>query len=207
MAENNIEEGNDLVLDEEVEKSLQEAQKRDEERTQEFEEEFRKQMEEKVRDLTERATRAMESRMVDFENRYHSHTKDVRDSITTKQTDILRINKMIRDVSRALGPGEWKPLFTALMSSFPQDIVNAEMEKIEQERPFMQAYKALSKWKELKGQDFKAYELSEGLRACDNYELAGIVLDILDSKYHCLFYSFWHFSHTSRQARPTDGNY
>ncbi len=165
---------------EEIEHSIAEAERKEEERAKVLEDNMKRQMHDIVSDLQQNFERSFQNQMCDMETRYTAHTKE---RVETKQTDILRVNKMIRDVSRALGQDEWRSVFQILMSSFPKDVVSAEVVKIEQQRPFMQAYKAITTWKEMKGEDFKSYQLAEALRECNHYGLAEQVLDILDGKY------------------------
>ena len=67
-------------------------------------------------------------------HRYEEHALAV---VSDKQTHVLRTNKVIREVSRALG-AEWRPVFERLTCVLPQDAVNEAMKKIESARSFMQ---------------------------------------------------------------------
>jgi len=97
------------------------------------------------------------------------------------QTDILRTNKVLRDVSRALG-ADWRPVFESLMAEFPTDIHTNALKKIEAERPFMQAYKALMIWKEACGEDFDVRHILDALRNNGLDELEQMTLGILESE-------------------------
>ena len=97
------------------------------------------------------------------------------------QTDILRTNKVLRDVSRALGT-DWRPVFESLMAQFPADVRESALKKIEAERPFMQAYKALMIWKEAWGAEFDVRHILDALRNNGLDELEKMTLSILDSK-------------------------
>jgi len=97
------------------------------------------------------------------------------------QTDILRTNKVLRDVSRALGT-DWRPVFESLMAQFPADVRDNALKKIEAERPFMQAYKALMMWKEAWGSEFDVRHILDALRNNGLDELEQMTLSILDSK-------------------------
>jgi len=97
------------------------------------------------------------------------------------QTDILRTNKVLRDVSRALG-ADWRPVFDSLMAKFPEDVRTNALRKIEAERPFMQAYKALMIWKEAWGQEFDIRHILDALRNNGLHELEQMTLNILDSE-------------------------
>jgi len=97
------------------------------------------------------------------------------------QTDILQTNKILRDVSRGLG-ADWRPVFESLMAQFPEDVRHDILKKVEAERPFMQAYKALMMWKEASGPDFNIRHILNALRNNGLTELEQMTLNILDSE-------------------------
>ena len=97
------------------------------------------------------------------------------------QTDILRTNKILRDVSRGLGTN-WRPVFESLMAQFSADIKDDALRKVEAERPFIQAYKALLMWKEALGPDFDVRLILDALRNNGLTELEQMTLNILDSE-------------------------
>ena len=97
------------------------------------------------------------------------------------QTDILRTNKVLRDVSRALG-ADWRPVFESLMAQFPAEVHTNALKRIEAERPFLQAYKALMMWKEACGQDFDVRHILDALRNNGLDELEQMTLSILNSE-------------------------
>jgi|SRR6218665_360835 len=66
--------------------------------------------------------------------------------LTKKQTDVLRTNKVFREISRPLSE-KWKPVFDILISDLTPEQRRLELEKVEHEKPFMQSYKALMTWK------------------------------------------------------------
>lgn len=68
------------------------------------------------------------------------------EEMTKKQTDILRTNKVFREISRPLGD-KWKPVFESLISDLSPEQKRLELEKVEREKPFMQSYKSLMTWK------------------------------------------------------------
>ena len=57
---------------------------------------------------------------------YEAYTDEL---VTSQQTNILRINKVIREVSRGLGT-LWKPVFQEITAGVASDVVNAEIEKV-----------------------------------------------------------------------------
>ena len=97
------------------------------------------------------------------------------------QTDILRTNKVFRDISRPLG-ANWLPVFDTLMAGFPSDEVSAARTKIQSERPILQPYKALMTWKDACGETFDVRCLVDALRFNGLDDLSAIALAILDSK-------------------------
>lgn len=68
------------------------------------------------------------------------------EEMSKKQTDILRTNKVFREISRPLNE-KWKPVFDILISDLTPEQRRVELEKVEHEKPFMQSYKALMTWK------------------------------------------------------------
>ena len=96
------------------------------------------------------------------------------------QTDILRTNKVLRDVSRALG-ADWRPVFESLMAHFPADVRDGALKKIEGERPILQAYKAFMMWKEACGPDFDVRRILDALRNNGLDDLEQMTISILDS--------------------------
>jgi len=105
------------------------------------------------------------------------------------QTDILRTNKVLRDVSHALG-ADWRPVFESLMAQFPTEVHTNALKKIEAERPFLQAYKALMTWKEAWGQDFDVRRILDALRNNGLHELEQMTLQILNSESLLCIYIF-----------------
>ena len=72
--------------------------------------------------------------MHNLEERYRSHTSDL---ISNKQTEVLRANKVLREVARGLG-ADWRFVFKYLMAGRPKEVIDIEMEKLERVKPFMQ---------------------------------------------------------------------
>jgi len=97
------------------------------------------------------------------------------------QTDILQTNRILRDVSRSLGTN-WRPVFDSLMAQFPADVRDAMLKKVEAERPFMQAYKALMVWKEASGPQFNIRHILGALRKNGLTELEQMTLSILNGE-------------------------
>lgn len=87
----------------------------------------------------------------------------------------------MRDVSRALGT-DWRPVFDSLMAQFPPDVRDGAVKKIEAERPFLQAYKALMMWKEASGPEFDVRHILDALRNSGLTELEQMTLNILESE-------------------------
>ena len=72
--------------------------------------------------------------MHNIEDRYRSHTSEI---VTNKQTEVLRANKVLREVARGLG-ADWRFIFKFLMAGFSKEVIGIEMEKLERVKPFMQ---------------------------------------------------------------------
>lgn len=102
------------------------------------------------------------------------------EEMSKKQTDILRTNKVFREISRPLNE-KWKPVFNILISDLTPEQRRVELEKVEHEKAFMQSYKALMTWKEVRGEAFDIRELLPALRTVGLDDLAQKMLNILDS--------------------------
>ena len=98
------------------------------------------------------------------------------------QEEVLRTNKIFREVSRCLGD-EWRPVFNELMSGFPADVVESERAMVESQQPLIQGYKALMAWKEVAGPNFTIIKLVDALRSNNMDDIADETLTILDSMY------------------------
>ncbi len=75
--------------------------------------------------------------MTNMEERYKTHTNEI---VVNKQTEILRANKVIREVGRRLG-SDWRYIFKYLMAGFPKEVIDIEYEKVERAKPFIQVSK------------------------------------------------------------------
>ena len=73
-------------------------------------------------------------------------------------------------------------MFESLMAQFPTDVRDSALKKIEAERPFLQAYKALMIWKEACGPDFDVRHILDALRNSGLDDLEQMTLSILDSE-------------------------
>lgn len=122
--------------------------------------------------------RSMEHNFADMQNRY----KASQQKVSHQQTDILRMNKIFRDVARHLGTN-WRSVFEVLTLELPPQVTDLHLAKIEAQRPFMQAYKSLTTWRELAGNSFDMNKLVDALRKCSLYELADSVLETMHSEW------------------------
>ena len=102
--------------------------------------------------------------------------------VSVSQTDILQTNRILRDVSRSLG-ADWRPVFESLMAHYPAEDRDSMLKKIEAERPFLQAYKALMTWKDASGPEFDIRQILDALRNNGLTELEQMTLSILDSEF------------------------
>ena len=62
--------------------------------------------------------------------------------------------------------------------------IAAEVAKVEAEKPFMQAYKSLMLWKEVRGDEFDIRQLIQAFEENDHGDLARMTRNILDSTCH-----------------------
>ena len=163
-----------------LQKELAEQEAKENERLKELENMCNREIDNRMESINTQVTKSFENRMSDFETRYHSHAHE---SINLIQTDVLRVNKIIREVSRGLGC-EWKPVFTKLMKNCPQEQLDQEIQRIEAQKPFMQSYKALNAWRDAMGDEFHVQDLVAALNECEEGDLANVVMDVVEcSKY------------------------
>lgn len=162
-----------------IEKRLEEQERLEEEGLKKFEEECKTELKNKLDNMKQNINYDASSRFTNLDQRIDAHRKD---NIGAVQTDVLRTNKIIRDVSRSLGE-QWKDVFVYVMAGLSKEDIDAEVAAIEKERPFMQAYKALMRWREVKAENFDLGQLIEALNIWDKTELAKHVENILYSKY------------------------
>jgi hypothetical protein len=95
--------------------------------------------------------------------------------------DVLLINRVFRDVSRQMGD-EWRPVFDALMTSYPTDVVQTEREALERQPTLIQGYRALMAWKEICAADFDVRRLIEVLRTCNMDDIADAAVALLERR-------------------------
>ena len=67
----------------------------------------------------------------------HRYEEQIHAMVSDKQTDVLRTNKVFREVSRALG-ADWRPVFERLTCVLDRDAVSEATAKVEAGRSFMQ---------------------------------------------------------------------
>jgi exonuclease VII large subunit len=146
-----------------------------------MEQEGREAAAEKVKRVREeinaKLERSMENNFANMQNRY----KESKARVDNQKTDILRMNKIFRDVARHLG-SDWRSVFEVLTIQFPPQVTDLHLQKIEAQRSFMQAYKALTTWRELAADKFDMMELVEALRKCNLHELAAATLETMTSE-------------------------
>lgn len=116
-----------------------------------------------------------------FDERFSSNVAKVRPQVWEDQTDILRTNKIFREVSRDMGD-EWRPVFSDLMATFPPEVLEEELARLEQQPPIIRGYKALMAWKEIAGPNFTIMKLVDSLRKNDMDDIADATVTILDGK-------------------------
>ena len=144
---------------------------------QQFQEECARELKARLDQLNTGFKHNVEARFNDLESRYGEH-KEINKSL---QTDLLRVNKITRDVSRALGD-EWQGVFRMLMAGLDEDVVKSELAMIEKSKSYMRAYKALMRWREVKGEEGVNIEaLIDALNACGKSTLADHVKAVLYS--------------------------
>lgn len=117
-----------------------------------------------------------------FDDRFRSNAPRVtRPHLWEDQTDVLRTNRIFREVSRLMGD-EWGPVFRDLMAPFPPEVLDEELAMLDQQPEIIQGYKALMAWKELAGQGFTIMKLVDSLRKNDMDDIADVTINILDGR-------------------------
>jgi len=125
---------------------------------------------------------SFDTQLAQFEQRFESNgqAQEAVSESRLQTADVLRVNKIIREVARGLG-SDWRLCFHYLMSAFPKDEIEAEVDRISiQRRPYTQAYKALTTWRDMTGEFFEVGRLVEVLEKCERQELADRVTAILE---------------------------
>lgn len=141
------------------------------------------QMKEKMQRLQEQVQLNLDTQLSNVGSRYEEHALSM---VVGKQTDVLRTNKVIREVSRALG-ADWRPVFERLTCVLPQDAVSDATKKVESARSFMQSYTALQCWRDLAGDKFDISRLPMALKECGHHDLGDSAARILNSGGDALF--------------------
>lgn len=95
--------------------------------------------------------------------------------------DVLLINRVFREVSRCMGD-EWMPVFDALMSSLPQEVIEQAKNSLQQHPPLIQGYRALLAWREAAGREFEIRRLVDVLRSCSMDDVADVAVSLLDDR-------------------------
>lgn len=116
-----------------------------------------------------------------FDERFQSNGPRAQRPVWEDQTDILRTNKIFREVSRDMA-GEWRPVFIDLLAPYPPEILDEELALLDQQPPIIQGYKALMAWKEIAGPNFTIIKLVDSLRKNDMDDIADVTLSILDER-------------------------
>lgn len=145
-------------------------------------------------EIRDRVQAAMDSRQSDmaasFEKSYNNsirgmderYSGQLKGQIDTKQTDVLRTNKVFREIGRGLG-AEWPFIFRTLMKDFSPTVTENEIDRITTTyRPYMQPYNALLEWKRQMAEDFYIQPLIDALRSSREYDLAEKAMDIMEAR-------------------------
>lgn len=139
--------------------------------------EYNEQVNKKIQEIDAQFQSTFQGRISDIESKYDT---EIQHRVKSKQDNVLRTNKVIREVSRGLGE-DWKIVFEYLMASYPKEVTQAEIANIEKQKPFMQAYKSLTIWKDMKGDELEIEDLVTALKSCGKMELADMASAILQS--------------------------
>lgn len=116
-----------------------------------------------------------------FDERFRTSGPRVQRPVWEDQTDILRTNKIFREVSKDMGD-EWRPVFRDLMAAFPPEILDEEFARLDEQPSIIQGYRSLMAWKEIAGPNFTIMKLVDSLRKNDMDDIADVTLNILDER-------------------------
>lgn len=144
-------------------------------------------------EMDEKCKQEIRSKMQSFQDHVNSsfdmrmHTlgrtyeEQSRNSVSQQQLGLIKLNKIIREIARLLGP-EWFPVFEHLVKDIPREIVENELIRIENQKPFMQAYTALTTWRDICGEEVNIMDLALALEASQKGDLAEKVIAIMESE-------------------------
>lgn len=170
--------GNEEQLSPKELEELKAQEEKENERLRELEQTCNREIDNKMETLSTQMNQKFNSRMSEFSERYESHAQE---AISGRQIDVLRVNKIIREVAKGLGPDSWRTVFLILMKDLKElEEAQADVDMIEKQKPFMQAYKALQVWREAMGEEFFVMNLVNALNECEQPELSTLVMDIVE---------------------------
>lgn len=132
----------------------------------------------KMESFQQHVTSSFDQRMQSLGRTYEEQS---RNSISQQQVGLIKLNKIIREVSRLLGP-DWFPVFEHLVKDMPREIIENELIRIESQKPIMQAYTALTTWRDICGEEVNIMDLALALETSKKGELAEKVIAIMESE-------------------------
>jgi len=142
----------------------------------EMDEKCKEEIRSKMVSFQQHVTSSFDERMQSLGRTYQEHS---RNSVNQQQTGLIKLNKIIRDISRLLGP-DWFPVFEHLVKDMPREDIENELIRIENQKPIMQAYTALTTWRDFCGEEVNIMDLALALEASNKADLAEKVVAIME---------------------------
>eukprot|EP00918_Siedleckia_nematoides_P083519 GHVU01183088.1.p1 GENE.GHVU01183088.1~~GHVU01183088.1.p1 ORF type:complete len:339 (-),score=56.26 GHVU01183088.1:210-1163(-) len=161
----------------EVERQVKEADDRDDAMFSNMKQQYKDMMDEKMKVIRADLNTTFDKRIGGIADNYEETHSVAR---TDQKMHILKTNKVIREVSRGLG-ANWRPVFRIVMKSFPLDTVGQAMDRIERHKPFIQAFRSLNTWREMKGEELDICDLVDALKDLGLVDLQHLAIQILES--------------------------
>lgn len=183
-----------------AEKRAEEAEKKEDAMYEEFQADIKRQLDGKFQEFKGGSSSAG---LGDIQDRlYASHIDETSKLIKNTQNELMRTNKVIKEVSRGIAT-DWQAVFEYLMSAqLSKSEIKQQISRIEkQNRPLMQAYKALILWRDMKDDTHGLTHLADALRLNKKLDLADYVLDAID----CEGDSFHQLKAPGEEAKPGEG--
>ena len=117
-----------------------------------------------------------------LKRREEEYQKQQKETLKECQDNIFKTNKVFREVSKMLRE-DWQHLFRVLCAKFPVDSVEQELLILEGEKPLMQPYKALVRWKEMDIEGFSLDRLIQVLEESALFDAAQKAREVMFCEY------------------------
>lgn len=141
-----------------------------------FMDKFNQEMSSRMEDIAGNLRQSFESQLDNLQSKLAERSQQ---DFGAKQTTVLKVNKIFREVGQELG-SDWQRVFEYLMQPLGQKVYDDAIFRLKRTSEVTRPYKALIEWKEAAGKDhFHIVNLSNALKSC-RPELAVLVDNILN---------------------------